>query len=393
MKILIVASPWLGGSGTLAFELAESLSRHHQTYFLSFDYPIRQPKKHNFLFVNIVPATYAIFSSPLYQTSLAERIVEICQKYQIEIIHAHYSIVFGEAAVEAKKILQSQGKKIKLVLTFHGTDAVGFKPENPGAEAFKNINRWLIEESDIVTTPSLWMKKFMEDYYCPKKTITVVPNFYDDEVFKCRNDLTTRNYFIHVSNLRMVKRPLEAVKAFQETKRKLPDGINLLIVGEGPEKNAINEYIKREGVKNVLSRGKSDKEELVHLYNQSLGLILPSTFENQPLAILEAAACGVPTIATNVGGVSEILQDEVTGFVIKDTQNPQPEIAKRMVEVVNNPILWQILSDNAVCFAQNFTKDKIVGLYENLYQGQTNRWHRLNHILKTKTPRVFHNRI
>lgn len=371
MKILIVASPWLGGSGILAFELAENLSDQHQVYFLSFDYPSRQPKKNNLLVVNVVPATYAIFSSPLYQTSLTERIVEICKKYQIEIIHAHYSIVFGEAAVEAKKILQSQGKKIKLVLTFHGTDAVGFKPQNPGTETFKNINRWLIEESDLVTTPSLWMKQFMEKFYQPKKALVVVPNFYDDEVFKCNHDFSTRQYFIHVSNLRKVKRPLEAVKAFRIAQDKLVR-VKLLIVGEGPEKDTIKEYIERENVENVIVREKANKDELAQLYNQSLGLILPSAFENQPLAILEAAACGCPTIATNVGGVSKIVLDGVNGFVVKNVQNPEIEISKRMIELIN-PLLWQKLSNNAVSFAQNFTKDKTVKLYENLYQLQLNR--------------------
>lgn len=386
MKILIVASPWLGGSGTLAYELAESLSSRHQTYFLSFDYPVRQPKKQSFLFINIVPATYAIFSSPLYQTSLAERIVEICKKYEIDLIHAHYSIVFGEAAVEAKKILQSQGKKIRLVLTFHGTDAVGFNPQNPGQETFKNINHWLMEESDLITTPSLWMKEFVENFYKPKKPINVVPNFYDDEVFKCHNDLAGRSYFIHVSNLRKVKRPLEAVKAFADARGKLPKDIKLLIVGEGPETDTMKDCIDKNEIQNVIIRGRIEKDELAELYNQSLGLILPSAFENQPLAILEAAACGCPAIGTNVGGVSEILQDEVTGFVIKNTQSPHEEIAKRMTEIANDPILWQTLSDNAISFAQNFTKDKTVKLYENLYQLQTSRWHRLNHTLKTKTP-------
>lgn len=366
MKILIVASPWIGGSGTLGYELAEHLSHKHKSYFVSFDFPYRQSGKSNLLLINTVPATYSLFSYPLYQTSLTERIVEIVNRYKIDLIHAHYSIVFGESAIIAKRILSHQRKKIKVVLTFHGSDAVGFSPENPGKEIFEETNKWLISEADAVTTPSNWMANFIKKTYKVKNPLLKVSNFYDNKTFTKTGGFADRKYFIHVSNFRAVKRPLEAVKAFDLIADRL-DNIQLVMIGKGPEKETVRDYLKRMPVKNVILKGIINKEELKRFYNQSLALILPSTFENFPLTILEAAACGTPAIVTNVGGLSEAVIDQKTGFLIKNTKDPIREIAQRMLEV-RKPRLWHSLSDKAVRHVKRFTKEMVVPQFEKIYQ-------------------------
>ena len=91
LKILIVASPWLGGSGTVAWQLAEGLAKKgHSIHFVTYDNPYRKEKKYSKINIhNVKPFSYNLFPFPLSEMSLAEKIIEISVRYGIDIIHAH----------------------------------------------------------------------------------------------------------------------------------------------------------------------------------------------------------------------------------------------------------------------------------------------------------------
>jgi len=343
----MVASPWLGGSGTVGFELAKELSKNHQVYFLSYDFPSRGAKapQDHFMFFNMVPATYALFPHPLYTTSLTERIVNIVKRYDIDVIHAHYGIVFGESAITAKKILESQGRNVKVVITFHGTDIVGLNPEAPGENAFASINQFMIAESDAVTVASQLMQDMIADTYeVFKGKMYVIRNFYDSTIFY-NSHFVKRKYILHASNFRKVKRPIEIVKAYQKICRNknIP---RLVMVGDGPEKEKVANYIKKNRIPRIMLLPQKSQRDIAKLLNNSVASILASSFENAPMIILESFACGTPVVAVDAGGIGELIRDGKNGYLVRNKLYPADEMAKKLKEIINDDA-WDIKSKYA----------------------------------------------
>ena len=181
----MVASPWLGGSGTVGYTLAKTLARQgHKIFFVSYKQPMSKKKKiKNLHFENVAPYNYPLFPFPLYELALAEKIIETVKKHKISIIHAHYGIVFGYASLIAKTALKSQGIKVLLVTTFHGSDVLGFDFKKPGKKLPRNLNEWLAKSSDMTTVASNnlseWVKKLQKI-----KKVSVVPNYIDTKTWK-----------------------------------------------------------------------------------------------------------------------------------------------------------------------------------------------------------------
>ena len=117
---------------------------------------------------------------------------------------------------------------------------------------------------------------------------------------------------IHVSNFRHVKRVPDVVKSFAKIVDRIP--AKLLLVGDGPEISHINRLVEELHIRNhVLFLGKQDNLE--ELYSISDLMLLLSEKESFGLVALEAMACGVPVIGTNVGGIPEVISDGETGYI------------------------------------------------------------------------------
>lgn len=370
MRILIIGSPWLGGSGTVAFNLAKNLSLKHFVVFLSFDFPYRKIDKTNFMLVNAIPFKYPLFPHPIYHSSLISSLIEIVKKFRIELIHSHYSLVFGEAGGLGKIMIKTlYDKDIKFVLTFHGTDLVGFNFDNLGETPFKNINQYLISVADKVTTVSNFAKSIiLRNYKVREDKISVIYNFFDENVFYRYTEFEERKYIIHVSNFRKVKQADKVLKAFVLVKNKIPKHIKLLFVGDGPEKKKLISFVKEKNLMDRVSFRKIfDPHKLNEILNESLVSVYPSLFENFPLSILESMACGTPVIANYVGGIPELINEEC-GYFIKNIKQPEKEIAKGILKIVNDKNKWSLYSYTAFERAQMFTSKRIIKEYEGLYK-------------------------
>jgi N-acetyl-alpha-D-glucosaminyl L-malate synthase BshA len=370
MRILILASPWLGGSGTVGLELAKELSNKHFVVFLSFDYPYRISYERNFVFFSIVPFTYSLFPYPLYHSSLITHIVDLVQRYKIDIIHAHYSIVFGESAGYSKMMIRDiLGKKVKFILTFHGTDLIGFNFEKIGETPFKSINQFLIDTADKITTASNFMKNLiLQNYKVNPNKIKVIPNFVNTGIFKKERDFDEREYIIHCSNFRKVKRAEKVFKSFLMIKDKINPKTKLVFIGQGPDREKIEKEVREKNISDkVIFKELKSPEDMSYFLNKSLVAVYPSLFENFSLSILEAMSCGVPVVATKVGGIPEVLNNE-NGFLIKNIKKPEKEITKAILEIISNRKKWETLSKNAEKTAKNFSTDKIIKEYEDVYK-------------------------
>ena len=352
MNIGIVCYPTYGGSGVVATELGMALAKKgHNVHFITYAAPTRldmfQP---NVFYHEVSFQNYTLFEYPPYETALASNIVDVVKYQKLDIVHVHYAIPHASAAYIAKQILMDDGIDLKVVTTLHGTDItlVGKLP------SYRPVVAFSINKSDCVTTE-----------------IEVIPNFIDfnrfskldKDHFKKAIAPNGEKVLIHVSNFRKVKRVDDVVKVFHKIAK---GGIKakLLLVGDGPERSAIEQIIRELDLcDKVTFLGKQEKvEELLAVSDLFL---MPSESESFGLAALEAMACEVPVISSNAGGISEINIHNLTGF-LSDVGDVN-DMAKNAILLLENEQMLADFKQNALAQAKTFHIDKILPIYEECY--------------------------
>jgi N-acetyl-alpha-D-glucosaminyl L-malate synthase BshA len=175
-----------------------------------------------------------------------------------------------------------------------------------------------------VTSISKYLKEKTIEDFGVTRGIEVVENFVNCDVYmpikdeakraEARKKLAVPNEAIlmHLSNFRPVKRLLDVVKIFAAVVKETP--ARLVLIGDGPDRSAAEWLARDLGIHGkVQFMGKQERvNELLPLADV---LLMPSELESFGLAALEAMACKVPSIATRVGGVPELIDDGVTGLL------------------------------------------------------------------------------
>lgn len=367
LKIGITCYPSVGGSGIIATELGKLLAeKGHQVHFITSSIPFRLNTYHpNIHFHEVEVNQYAVFKHPPYDLTLASKIAEVAARENLDIIHAHYALPHAVCAYLAKQMLK---RDIGIVTTLHGTDitVLGYDP------SLKDLIRFAIEASDRVTAVSTALAGETYDLIKPDKKIETIYNFIDERVYLKKNTesikekhgiLPDEKVVIHVSNFRKVKRVKDVIRVFRNiaanTKAKL------LLVGDGPEKCVAWQLVEKYGLQDqVLLLGNQDRVE--ELYSISDLKLLLSEKESFGLVLLEAMACGVPCIGTNIGGIPEVIKDQVSGFLVEvgDIQGA----SEKALAVLEDKQLSKRLTDHALKMVETaFSSQRIVSQYERIY--------------------------
>jgi N-acetyl-alpha-D-glucosaminyl L-malate synthase BshA len=321
MRIGITCYPTYGGSGVVATELGIELAAlGHQVHFISYSQPFRLSGRDGGIFYHEVPvSSYPLFEFPPYDLALASRMTEVAEFQKLDLLHVHYAIPHSVSALLARQMLASK-RRLPFVTTLHGTDItlVGLD------RSYLPITRYAIQESDGVTSISTYLKEKTVTDFGVTRGIEVVPNFVNCDVYTPINDEAARAkararladpneaILMHLSNFRPVKRVTDVVKIFARVVREVP--ARLVLIGDGPERSAAEWLAHDLGIQSkVTFLGKQERvNELLPLADL---LLMPSQLESFGLAALEAMACKVPSIATHVGGVPELIDDGVTGLL------------------------------------------------------------------------------
>ncbi|WP_044749095.1 N-acetyl-alpha-D-glucosaminyl L-malate synthase BshA [Bacillus alveayuensis] len=368
LKIGITCYPSVGGSGIVATELGKLLAeRGHEIHFISSSMPFRLNKVYCNIFYHEVEVNqYSVFKYPPYDIALASKMAEVIKRENLDILHVHYAIPHAVCASLAKQMVDGN---IKIVTTLHGTDitVLGYDP------SLSNAIKFGIETSDRVTAVSKALVQQTYDLLEPNKEILTVYNFIDERVYQRKNVqhlkkdygiLETEKVIIHVSNFRKVKRVPDVIKAFAYIQKHVPS--KLLLVGDGPEMTVVSKLVKELDIENkVLFLGK--QENVVELYSISDLKLLTSEKESFGLVLLEAMACRVPCIGTNIGGIPEVIEHEQTGYICElgDVQ----DMAEKAILLLNNDSLHKRMSEKAEeAVRQRFNSGKIVTEYEKIYE-------------------------
>ncbi|MGC9158205.1 MAG: N-acetyl-alpha-D-glucosaminyl L-malate synthase BshA [Terracidiphilus sp.] len=322
MRIGITCYPTYGGSGVVATELGiELAARGHQVHFICYSQPFRLNARDNGIFYHEVPVSnYPLFEFPPYDLALASHMAEVAELYELDLLHVHYAIPHSVSALLARQMLATRGIRLPFVTTLHGTDItlVGLD------RGYLPIIRYAIEQSDGVTSISHYLKEKTFEHFGRSRPIEVIPNFVNCNVYKPIEDEAARAetrhclapdgeaILIHLSNFRPVKRVTDVVKIFAQVSRQIP--AQLVLVGDGPDRSAAEWLAHDLGIHGrVHFLGKQERvNELLPLADL---MLMPSELESFGLAALEAMACKVPSIATRVGGVPEMIDDGVTGLL------------------------------------------------------------------------------
>ena len=370
MKIGIVCYPTFGGSGVVATELGMALAQKgHEVHFITYKQPVRLDLiSRNIHFHEVFVEEYPLFHFQPYELALSSKMEEVALMYELDILHVHYAIPHAYAAYMAKQMLKEKGLDIKVVTTLHGTDItlVGSHPN------YKTAVEFSINNSDIVTTVSESLKKDTLRLFNITKEIHVINNFIDFEKYPEIDSVECQRHTIandderiitHISNLRPVKRAADVMDIFYKIQKEIPS--KLLLVGEGPDKEHIEFQAKELGILDkVLFLGNSNEVNKLLCYSDLF--LLPSQTESFGLAALEAMAARTPVISTNSGGLSEVNEHGVTGFLsdVGDTD----DMAKNGIYILEDFDRLQQFKENALDQAKRFSLQNVLPAYKEVYR-------------------------
>ena len=367
MNIAIVCYPTFGGSGVVATELGLALARKgHQVHFITYSYPVRL----DFLEVNIHfhevhVEEYPLFNYQPYELALSTKMVYVVKTYNIDILHVHYAIPHAYAGYMAKQMLKREGIELPMITTLHGTDItlVGSHPNYKEAVTFS------INESDGVTAVSESLKRDTLRLFNIDREIDVIPNFISlkkhTEPKECKRSVMARpdeRIITHISNFRKVKRVEDVVRVFAKIQEKIP--AKLIMVGDGPDREIADQLCKNLGIKKrVLFLGNTSDIEQILCFSDLF--LLPSMSESFGLSALEAMVAGVPVVSSNAGGIPEVNEEGVSGFLCEvgdiDT------MAARALYILEDEARLKEFKKGALEVAKRFDEEKIVPMYEALY--------------------------
>jgi L-malate glycosyltransferase len=370
MKIGITCYPTYGGSGVVATELGVALAeRGDEIHFISYDLPSRlalpRPRVY---FHEVVAPTYPLFVSPPYTLALATKMAEVAEHAHLDLLHVHYALPHAISAILAREMGDGNGVKLKVVTTLHGTDItiVGLD------RSYLPITRWGIEQSDAVTAVSKYLTEVTLRELGVRRRIETIPNFVDPNRYRPDGASAFARTLvpegecavIHVSNFRPVKRIPDVLAVFDRIRREVP--ARLLLIGDGPQRSFAERRARELGFEDRATfLGNVAAIETVLPVAKLL--LLPSDAESFGLAALEAMACGVPVIGTAAGGLPEVVEDGVCGYLkpVGDVEG----MADSALTLLRDPERWKRFSAEARRRAvEEFPTGDIVSRYRRLYE-------------------------
>jgi N-acetyl-alpha-D-glucosaminyl L-malate synthase BshA len=367
MKIGITCYPSVGGSGILATALGVELAqRGHEVHFISYERPFRLPENAPRLhFHPVVINDYDLFKYPDYTLPLSVKMAEVSCEQSLDVLHVHYAVPHATAAILARAMLPL-AKQPRVVTTLHGTDTT-LLGRDPG---YGPAIHHALTHSDAVTTVSEFLKTETQRVLGFDGPIEVIHNFYvpgqpkrSREEVRRELGLKDEVLLFHASNLR----PLKRIDLLLETVARIQprESFKLLILAGGNFAPFAND-VRRLGLEDrvIVRETVADIED--YLSAADLGLFTSDT-ESFCLSILEAMWFACPSVARSVGGIPEVIADQVTGRLVNSDR--AEDIARVVESLIADPKKCFSLGQAARESAQKFfSAEAIVPRYEKAYQ-------------------------
>ncbi|HZU24246.1 MAG TPA: N-acetyl-alpha-D-glucosaminyl L-malate synthase BshA [Bryobacteraceae bacterium] len=360
MKVGITCYPTYGGSGVVATELGQELAaRGHDVHFITYANPIRLAPGPRIHYHEVEVSSYPLFQYPPYCLALASRMAEVARTYHLDLMHVHYAIPHSISALLAREMMAGT-HRLPFITTLHGTDITLVGTDR----SYFPITKFSIEQSDGVTSISKDLRAKTIEVFGVNNEIRVINNFVNCSIYEPAKERTAgEKRLVHISNFRRVKRVNDCLYILAEVLRSTP--AHLYMAGDGPERGPAERLAGELGIEShVTFLGKQDR--IHELLPDMHVLLLPSEMESFGLAALEAMACGVPPVATRVGGVPELISDGVDGFL--EDVGDIPAQAGRVLQLLTDDDLYSRMSTAARYTAEDrFCSSLIIPQYERYY--------------------------
>ena len=340
--------------------------RGHEVHFITYAMPFRLSSfQQNVFYHEVEIPTYPLIEHAPYGLALTVAMHNVAERHNLDLIHAHYAVPHATSAYMAK---QMTGGALCVVTTLHGTDItlVGQDP------SYQSITAFSIQQSDGLTAVSEYLRKETVEHFDVKpERIQVIPNFvdlveYKRDVHPChRSRLSDKGekIIMHISNFRPVKRVDDVVRVFARINEEIKS--RLVLIGDGPERGRVQQIAEDEGIADrVLFLGK--QESVAEILSCADLFLLPSLTESFGLVALEAMSCGVPVVASRVGGLPEVVPEGQAGFLAE--VGDVDAMADAGIRILKDTEEWRRMSVAARKAAECYSTDHVVPMYESYYR-------------------------
>jgi len=362
-----------GGIGTYTFALAQGLSKAGEEVVVISRSEVKEEeyKDGSVLVCRIPPIC---FSVPFlhtylnifgYSLAVHRKLKKVIQEKGSEIVEA------PEYGAEAFFFSRTK-KRIPLVVRLHTPHIVTEEVTEIKPDSYSRIVRWMEKETvahaDLVTSPSRSLAELCQDKMQVKKSFSVIPNPIDTSQFirKGYRDRLSTQVILHVGKFQDLKNTKVLIQALPEVLKRFPQA-KLRLIGSdtltGPRRSSYRQMV--EGLAHEL--GVKDKvefsdmiprKELIEHYQQARLAVIPSLFENFPFTCLEAMSCGCPVIASNVGGLPEMIEDGVSGFLFQPDN--KEELAEKIVALLSDPALAESMGNEAAIRVRRYYSQEVI---------------------------------
>jgi N-acetyl-alpha-D-glucosaminyl L-malate synthase BshA len=366
MRVGILCHNGIGGSVRIACTLATELARRgHSVHVIARRPPVADWLKDSGVFVHTLlpavngglPVGLDVEWSNDEQAEFRALVAGVARGERLQVLHAHYGVPFAHVAASLARGLGESSPVT--IATLHGTD-VSIHGREPG-------QRRLLSESlralAAVTTVSRDHAGLARHLFALRESPLVIPNFIDISRFRpTQSPHRDRRRIAHVSNFRGVKDPRSLAQVFLAVRERID--AELWLIGEGPRLPALREMLSEAGAGDAV-RSLGATADVAPILRETDLLLMTSVAESFCVAAAEAMACGIPVVATRVGGLAEVVGDGTAGHLFP--VGAHAAIADAVVELLSRPRLRRRVGIAARRQAARFACERIVPLYERLY--------------------------
>jgi glycosyltransferase involved in cell wall biosynthesis len=254
-------------------------------------------------------------------------------KYKPKIFIGIYELPHGLLAMVAGKV-----SKIPSVISIIG---------NPADTKLRRglrlkLTMWMLRNCNYITVTGNNSRMYLIKKGIPGEKIFVLPNTLDFALFRKLNSIKEYD-IISLGRICEEKRIDIFVNIVAELKNKVPN-IKAAIAGNGPQKELIINLVKQLSLENNIDIcGFIPDEELTDFFNKGKVFLLTSETEGLPRTIIQAAACGIPVVASNVGDINDVIDHGINGFLVNECNNVK-EYTSRVLQLMNNNDLYEQFS-------------------------------------------------
>ena len=284
--------------------------------------------------------------------SLTFKLVKIFKEYKPDVVHSH--LYAGKYAHIAASICGIKAK----IYTIHNI------ARNEAGKMNRTFNRFLFKKCHVVpvSLTEEIQKSVVDEYNIDFKNTPVVFNGVSMEKCHIKNDYTGNKKILHIGRFSKQKNHEVLVKAFSIVVNRGHD-VSLYLYGQGELEESIKELVKNLHMdKNIFFCGLTD--DVYSVMESTDIFVLPSLFEGMPMTLIEAMGTGMPILASNVGGIPDMIENEKSGLLCEPTVE---QVAAGLEKLISSEEDRKLYGQNAVISSKKFSADKMAKDYYDIY--------------------------